>query len=62
MLKTLANYLRYSGLFVRITVNPLQWQVNFEYTVPTQLDPKMYAVNLVVGPVALTAIIDDGSW
>lgn len=62
MLKTLINYLRYSGLFVRLTFNPLQWRLKFQVSGPTDTDPKMYAMDVVIAFIGITVIIDDGSW
>lgn len=58
----LKTYLKYSGIWFGFAVNPYHWQLKFQTTNPTDMDPAMYTVFLSVGPVWLRIIIDDGSY
>ena len=62
MLKTLINYLKYSGAFITLALNPRHWRLNAAYLPPTDADPKMHIWKFAIGPVKIVLAIDDGSW
>jgi len=62
MLKTLSNYLKYSGIWVGFAINPFHWKLDFEWLHPDDLNPNMYGSYISFGPVWVRIVIDDGSW
>ena len=62
MLKILSKYVKYSGVWVGLVINPYQWDVRFEFLHPDELNPNMRGFFVSFGPVWLRAILDDGSW
>jgi hypothetical protein len=61
-LKTLLNYLRYSGLWAGLIVNPFHWEFRFEFLHPDELNPDMKGIFVSLGPIWVRAIIDNGTW
>lgn len=62
MLKNLLNYLKYSGVWISLGLNPYHWRLSFDSTKPDDMDPARYSYNIVVGPLSLKVVLDDGSW
>jgi hypothetical protein len=62
MLKTLNNYIQYSGAWVSFSLNPFHWNFKFEFMHPDDLNPKMRGIYIVAAMVSLRVVIDDGSW
>lgn len=62
MLKNLSKYIRYSGVWVGLAVNPCHWDVRLSFLHPDDLNPNMRGFYISLGPVWLRVIIDDGSW
>lgn len=62
MLKTLSNYIQYSGVWVSFSLNPFHWNFKFEFMQPDDLNPKMRGMYIVAAMVSLRVVIDDGSW
>jgi hypothetical protein len=62
MLKILSKYIRYSGIWVSVAINPCHWRVSFEFMHPDELNPNMRGVFISLLPISLRIIVDDGSW
>jgi hypothetical protein len=62
MLKTLSNYLRYSGIWVGLVVNPFHWDFRIQTLHPDDLNPNMRGVYVSIGPIWTRLVIDNGSW
>lgn len=62
MLKNLNNYLKYSGIWVGLVINPYHWDFRIEKMHPDELNPNMVGLYLAGGPVWIRIVIDDGSW
>ena len=58
----LKNYLKYSGIWVSLAVNPYHWRFHKEFNKPNDMDPSMYSLYLTLGPISIRFVIDDGSW
>jgi len=56
------NWLKYSGVWVSLALNPYHWRIKFEYNGPNDMDPSMHAVYATVGPLTVRIVIDDGSY
>ena len=61
-LKTLGNYVRYSGIWVNFALNPFHWRFSFEFMQPDEINPAMRGFFVSVAPVSIRLVIDDGSW
>jgi len=53
------NWIRYSGIWIGIVVNPFHWRFGF---VKDSLDVNVFENCLHLGPVWIRVIIDDGRW
>ena len=62
MLKILSNYLKYSGIWMGLVINPYHWELKFQKYHPDELNPNMYGVYYCIGPIWIRLIIDNGSW
>jgi hypothetical protein len=62
MLKILSKYIRYSGIWISLALNPFHWRVSFEFMHPDELNPNMRGVFISLLPISLRIIVDDGSW
>lgn len=62
MLKTLSNYIRYSGVWVGLVINPCHWDIRIEQLHPDDLNPNMRGFYISLGPVWVRFILDNGSW
>lgn len=62
MLKILSNYIRYSGIWIGLVVNPFHWTLDCNYLHPDELNPNMVGVYISLGPIWIRFVIDDGSW
>lgn len=58
----LKNYLKYSGVWAGIVLNPYHWEVNFVAITPTDLDPGQRGFFVSIGPIWVRGILDNGSW
>jgi len=56
------NYLKYSGVWISLAINPYHWRLSLQVNTPTDMDPAMYILNIACGPINVRAILDDGSW
>jgi hypothetical protein len=56
------KWLKYSGVWITVVVNPLHWQMQAETIRPDELNPKLYGVVVNLGPIVIRIIIDNGSW
>ena len=61
-LRNFLNYCKYSGVWISLTLNPYHWALSFDYTKPDDMDPSLYSVNIITGPLSLKLVLDDGSW
>jgi hypothetical protein len=62
MLKTLNNYLRYSGIWSGLVINPFHWDFRYQFLHPDDLNPNMRGVYISFGPIWIRVVIDDGTW
>jgi len=58
----LKNYLKYSGLWAGLVLNPYHWNFKFEFNPPHEIDTYIFHFELYLGLVWLRMVIDDGSW
>ena len=58
MMSTILNYLKYSGIWAGIVVNPFHWQFGFLKV----SDDYVFENCLSLGPIWIRVIIDDGRW
>jgi hypothetical protein len=56
------SWIRYSGVWITVIVNPLHWSIRFENIFEDELNPKMNYVNLQFLFLNIKIILDDGSW
>jgi hypothetical protein len=61
-LKTLVNYLKFSGVWVSFALNPYHWRISFGLKKPDDLDPAMHVLHSSIGPISIRIVVDDGSW
>jgi hypothetical protein len=62
MSKNLLNYLKYSGVWISFALNPYHWRISFDNTTPDDMDPAMYTYTIIVGPLTIRVVLDNGSW
>lgn len=58
----LKNYLKYSGLWAGVVLNPYHWEFKFTNIKPDELNPNNYGFMISIGPLWVRGVIDDGSW
>lgn len=56
------KYLKYSGIWLGVVINPYHWEFRLERITPDDLNPNQHGVFITIGPVWLRVVIDDGSW
>jgi hypothetical protein len=56
------NWLKYSGVWVTLALNPYHWTVNFRKQGPDDMDPAQHLFVATVGPLTVRIVIDDGSY
>jgi hypothetical protein len=56
------KWIRYSGICLGVTVNPLHWVFSARLIKPTDMDPCQYGFYLSAGLVWLRVWIDNGDW
>ena len=56
------KWLKYSGVWVSLALNPLHWRINFEVHNSSEMDPAMTMIIGTVGPLTIRIVIDDGSY
>ena len=62
MLKNLSNYIKFSGLWAGVAVNPYHWEFRIATQQPDDLNPNIHGFFISVGPLWIRGSIDDGSW
>jgi hypothetical protein len=62
MLKILSKYVKYSGIWISVALNPFHWRLAFEFMHPDELNPNMRGIFISLLPISLRVVIDDGSW
>ena len=58
----LKNYLKHSGIWIGVVVNPMHWEIRFVTIQPDDLNPKAHGFFLSLGPLWARVVIDDGEW
>jgi hypothetical protein len=58
----LKNYLKYSGLWAGLVLNPYHWNFKLEVNPQHGIDTYIFHFELYLGLVWLRVVIDDGSW
>lgn len=61
-LKNLSNYVKYSGIWFGVVINPAHWEFRFTTIQPDDLNPNAHGFLLSLGPIWVRAVIDDGAW
>jgi len=61
-LKQVYNWIRYSGVWITLVVNPLHWRIRFENIFEDELNPKMKFIDLQFIFLNIKVVVDDGSW
>jgi hypothetical protein len=61
MMSTILNYLRYSGIWAGIVVNPFHWQFGWKRNIDVY-DNHLFDNSIHMGPIWVRVIIDDGRW
>lgn len=61
-MKAILSYLKYSGIWVGLVVNPFHWQLGWKKNVGMWPDDYMFDNSMHFGPIWLRVIIDDGRW
>lgn len=59
------DYLRYSGLWFGVVVNPFHWQPDVQYVINdalNEIDYYDFYLYVSIGPIWVRITIDDGSW
>ena len=56
------KWLRYSGMSLGMTLNPLHWVFKGRLIRPNDMDPSQYGFYFSLGPVWIRVWIDNGDW
>jgi len=56
------NWLKYSGVWISLAVNPYHWRIDFDVRGPDDMDPARHVICATVGPLTVRIVIDDGSY
>lgn len=62
MLKNLINYLKYSGVWMGIILNPFHWSFQLQLLKPTDMDPQQHGLYANFGPFWIRMVIDNGTY
>jgi hypothetical protein len=58
----LKNYLKYSGLWAGLVLNPYHWNFKLEVDPPQLIDTYLFHFELYLGLIWIRIVIDDGNW
>jgi hypothetical protein len=59
----LFNFIKYSGVWIGLVLNPFHWRFKYDNTNPTDAWTEHVFENcLYFGPIWIRVIIDDGRW
>lgn len=58
----LKNYLKYSGLWAGLVLNPYHWNFKLEVDPPQLIDSYLFHFELYLGLIWIRIVIDDGNW
>jgi hypothetical protein len=58
----LKNYLKHSGLWAGIVLNPYHWNFKLEVDPPQLIDTYLFHFELYLGLFWIRIVIDDGTW
>ena len=61
-LKILSKYIRHSGVWLGLVVNPCHWEFRLDRLRPDDMNPKMRGLYISFGPFLFRLVVDDGSW
>ena len=56
------NWLRYSGIWVTIVVNPFHWRFDWQVIRDDDLNPNMSQLFFQLLLINVRIVLDDGSW
>ena len=62
MIRTIYKWLRYSGIWITIVVNPFHWRFTWEVIKEDELNPKMNRMFFQLFFINIRIVLDDGSW
>ena len=60
-MKTIFNWLKYSGINITLKLNPFHWRINLEYF-KTNEAWEQDALIIELLPITIRVWFDDGSW
>ena len=55
------NWLKYTGIFITVTVNPCHWRLGLEYG-KDELGPNSWSGRINMLFIGIHIVIDDGQW
>jgi hypothetical protein len=58
----LKNYLKHSGLWAGLVLNPYHWNFKLEVDPPQLIDTYLFHFELYLGLIWIRIVIDDGNW
>lgn len=61
-MKKILNYLKYSGIWIGVVINPYHWRFGLKQGSGSAWEEYLFDNALHLGPVWIRVIIDDGSW
>jgi len=61
-MKTFFNYVRYSGIWIGLIVNPFHWTFRWVNGSQEWPDTNLFENCVYIGPIYIRVIIDDGRW
>lgn len=56
------NWLKYSGVFMTFALNPYHWRLGCEWGQDEIMGPKSHYFRLMLLPIGINIVIDDGQW
>jgi len=61
MMNKLISYLRCSGIWVGLVINPYHWQFGWKRSVD-ELNSNLFENAVHFGPLWIRVVVDDGRW
>ena len=62
-MKKFLQYVKHSNVHVSLSLNPFKWRVLIDWSRHSDMDPGLLLdFLLILGPLKIAMIIDDGSW
>lgn len=58
----LLNYLKYSGVFITIVLNPLHWRLGYASGRDEIMGPNSWFCKITLLAVGVNVVVDNGDW